>query len=255
MLKFFRRIRRKLIDEEKLKNYLVYAIGEILLVMIGILLAFQVNSWNENRKEKKKELSALIDLKFEFDKNKVSFLESFNYKKEREKKWKEFLISMKDEKRPISERAKIDRGPSGTWTTNLTNSSLNAILSSRVIDKIENDSLKLLLMQWNDIFEDYKEEETKHMNFSFNQLSNYERENIPIRERGAASEVQFYKELFTKEELYNARTKAYQDLHYQNLLINNHSLLVQQIMEGKNVSRVLDQIIDLLDQEIKLKKK
>lgn len=38
MLKFFRRIRRKLIEEGNLKRYLVYAIGEVLLVMIGILL-------------------------------------------------------------------------------------------------------------------------------------------------------------------------------------------------------------------------
>ena len=55
MLKFFRRIRRKLIDEQNLKRYLIYAIGEILLVMIGILLALQVNNWNEQKKNKKKE--------------------------------------------------------------------------------------------------------------------------------------------------------------------------------------------------------
>lgn len=52
MLKFFREIREKLIVEGKLKRYLIYAIGEILLVMIGILLALQVNTWNENRKSK-----------------------------------------------------------------------------------------------------------------------------------------------------------------------------------------------------------
>lgn len=52
MLKFFRSIRQKLIDQKKFKNYLLYAIGEILLVMIGILLALQVNNWNERRKTK-----------------------------------------------------------------------------------------------------------------------------------------------------------------------------------------------------------
>lgn len=50
MLKLFRRIRRKLIDDGNLKRYLIYAFGEILLVVVGILIALQVNNWNEERK-------------------------------------------------------------------------------------------------------------------------------------------------------------------------------------------------------------
>ncbi|WP_420572459.1 DUF6090 family protein [Kordia sp.] len=52
MLKFFRSIRQRLFKQKKFKNYILYAIGEILLVMIGILLALQVNNWNEHRKSK-----------------------------------------------------------------------------------------------------------------------------------------------------------------------------------------------------------
>jgi len=63
MLKFFRRIRRKLINEGNLKRYLIYAIGEILLVMIGILLALQINNWNEDRKEKQFEKNLLLELR------------------------------------------------------------------------------------------------------------------------------------------------------------------------------------------------
>jgi len=48
-MKLFRKIRQALIREGNLKRYLLYAIGEILLVMIGISLAFQVNNWNDNR--------------------------------------------------------------------------------------------------------------------------------------------------------------------------------------------------------------
>ena len=50
MIKFFRRIRQKLVSENKVSKYLLYAIGEIALVMIGILLALQVNDWNENKR-------------------------------------------------------------------------------------------------------------------------------------------------------------------------------------------------------------
>lgn len=52
MIKFFRKIRQKLLSENKFSKYLIYAIGEIILLVIGILIALQINNWNENRKNK-----------------------------------------------------------------------------------------------------------------------------------------------------------------------------------------------------------
>jgi hypothetical protein len=52
MFTFLRKIRTNLVRERKINRYILYAIGEILLVMIGILLALQVNNWNEERKER-----------------------------------------------------------------------------------------------------------------------------------------------------------------------------------------------------------
>ncbi|NBB76574.1 MAG: hypothetical protein GVY02_04270 [Bacteroidetes bacterium] len=62
MLKFFRAIRKKLIEKDNVRKYLLYAIGEILLVVIGILIALQVNTWNENRKIANEEQAILIRL-------------------------------------------------------------------------------------------------------------------------------------------------------------------------------------------------
>ena len=53
MIKFFRKIRQNLLSEGKTKKYLKYAIGEIILVVIGILIALQINNWNEQRKRDK----------------------------------------------------------------------------------------------------------------------------------------------------------------------------------------------------------
>ncbi|MDO1502556.1 DUF6090 family protein [Winogradskyella maritima] len=50
MIKFFRKIRQKLLSENKFSKYLIYAIGEIVLVVIGILIALGINNWNENNK-------------------------------------------------------------------------------------------------------------------------------------------------------------------------------------------------------------
>jgi hypothetical protein len=67
MIKFFRRIRQQLLSENKFSKYLLYAIGEIVLVVIGIFMALQLNTWNENRKNNEKLSSYLqadlIDLK------------------------------------------------------------------------------------------------------------------------------------------------------------------------------------------------
>jgi len=67
MIKFFRKIRQQLLTENKLSKYLLYAIGEICLVAIGILIALQVSNWNEidkkNRQRKTYEQSLISELK------------------------------------------------------------------------------------------------------------------------------------------------------------------------------------------------
>jgi hypothetical protein len=63
MIKFFRHIRQRMIKENRISKYLLYAIGEIILVVIGILIALQVNDWNENRARKELEVSTLKQLK------------------------------------------------------------------------------------------------------------------------------------------------------------------------------------------------
>ncbi len=62
MIKFFRKIRQKLIEQSKVRSYLLYAIGEILLVVIGILIALSINNWNEANKNAKREKAFLINL-------------------------------------------------------------------------------------------------------------------------------------------------------------------------------------------------
>jgi len=62
MIKFFRKIRQKTLTENKFGKYLTYAIGEIILVVIGILIALSINNWNENRKNSIEEKAILENL-------------------------------------------------------------------------------------------------------------------------------------------------------------------------------------------------
>ncbi|NND06773.1 MAG: hypothetical protein HKN87_10380 [Saprospiraceae bacterium] len=62
MIKFFRKIRQKLLSEYKLGKYLLYAIGEIILVVIGILIAVQINNQNIENKRKALEINILLEI-------------------------------------------------------------------------------------------------------------------------------------------------------------------------------------------------
>jgi sensor domain CHASE-containing protein len=63
MIKFFRKIRQKMLTENKFSKYLLYAVGEIILVVIGILIALQINNWNEKEKLKAEEVKFLKNFK------------------------------------------------------------------------------------------------------------------------------------------------------------------------------------------------
>ena len=69
MIKFFRHIRQNLIMKNQTGKYFKYAIGEIILVVIGILIALQINNWNETRKERAQEQELLAQLQSEFKSN------------------------------------------------------------------------------------------------------------------------------------------------------------------------------------------
>ena len=73
MLHFFRKIRHDLIANSKFYKYFKYAIGEIVLVVLGILIALQINNWNEFRNMSKKELTLLANLRNDINSDILAF--------------------------------------------------------------------------------------------------------------------------------------------------------------------------------------
>ncbi len=71
MIKFFRSVRQRLLNENRFTRYLVYAIGEIFLVVVGILIAIQANNWYENKKKEDKETIYLEGLLGDISNDKV----------------------------------------------------------------------------------------------------------------------------------------------------------------------------------------
>ena len=115
MIKFFRKIRRGLLTETKFMKYLVYAIGEIVLVVIGILIALSINNWNDNIKKNemvKVYLQNFVeDLKE--DKQKMEFLKDLNLFRYQSL---QHLLKMAGEVpyKPMSSNSELDISPIST---------------------------------------------------------------------------------------------------------------------------------------------
>ena len=81
MIKFFRKIRKKLLSENKFSKYLIYAIGEIILVVIGILIALQINEYKTNREIESEEIEFLSYVKQDLSKDLENLKNVASFKK------------------------------------------------------------------------------------------------------------------------------------------------------------------------------
>jgi hypothetical protein len=83
MIKFFRKIRQRLLTENKFSKYFLYAIGEIVLVVIGILIALSINNWNENFKNERLETNYLIRISKDLENDFLEFDDAIKLAQER----------------------------------------------------------------------------------------------------------------------------------------------------------------------------
>ena len=245
MLKFFQRIRRKLLDEGNLKRYFIYSIGEILLVVIGILIALQINNWNQQNRDSRTEEKALFDLQEEFVSNKKIFDEYINKKKSVYREGVQFLAIIRNPEIAISEKP-LRRPSVGRRTYNPSMGIIYTILNSDKIDKLENDSLRYWLSNWNDIMIDFQEEMQEQQNFISTILKPYEASIFPLTIEGKGRTINDQKSI-------DSYQKANGDMKYQNLLILNYQLLNVHLEESKLVEDAFIQIQRLLKRELERK--
>jgi len=97
MIKFFRKIRQNLLSEGKTGKYFKYAIGEILLVVIGILIALQINNWNEDRKVRTYELNQLKEIRENLKESKIEIDNDIKFNTTTVKLFKRILNHMEND--------------------------------------------------------------------------------------------------------------------------------------------------------------
>jgi len=148
MIKFFRKIRQKLLSENKFSKYLIYAIGEIFLVVIGILIALQINTWNEIQKTNRWEKRFLKDLRNELNNDFKQLISVYNMqmiKGDANRKVLELIKTTKKEDKAIIDSA-YALSQEGNTTFFPTTGVYDSALSAGKIENIKSDSLKYAIL-------------------------------------------------------------------------------------------------------------
>lgn len=154
MLKFFRNIRQNLLNEDKTSKYLKYAIGEIILVVIGILIALQINNWNQNRLNEKLESQYYERLLEDVREEKVILQATINYSNQVMNHAKNAILVY--ENSPDANSNPIDNlidmyQASQLQDANSASSTYKELIASGQINLIQNDSLKTALIRYFEI--------------------------------------------------------------------------------------------------------
>ncbi len=174
-------------EKNKTGKYLKYAIGEIILVVVGILIALSLNNWNTNRAQKQKEQILLSALNKEFKVNKVQ-LDTVMFHYRRTMKSNNYLLSrlpIKDlKKENLDSLAYHLWNHVDYWTFNPSSGVTSSIMNSSSINIISNNELRQLLVGWNDLLLDYQEEEILARDNYHNLLKPYEKKHWLWTDKG-----------------------------------------------------------------------
>ena len=161
MIKFFRHIRKSLLMDNKTSKYFKYAIGEILLVMVGILLALQVNNWNQQRMDSQKEKLLLEALHDEFIKNK-SQLENVVSMHKKALESVQYIISLFPINPATVNLDSLNKSMpyyARRYTFSPSQGVIRSLVNTSSFELISNLELRELLISWEDVLADYQEEE------------------------------------------------------------------------------------------------
>jgi len=237
MIKFFRKIRQNLLMENKTGKYFKYAIGEIILVVIGILIALSINNWNEGRIKDNKETAILANIHKEFIANKIQLKKIIKaHKKEHNSLAKiisHFPFTSKPEPIVLDSLSRYIWDSYSGYTFDPSQTSINALISTSSFDIISNPELRNLLISWNDLVKDYQDEELANRDFIKNHYEIYISKHF-------AWEINFNDE---RNDL-----KALQSLEFE-YLVNNKYDLINWVLAGsgelQKTEETLNKILEL----------
>jgi len=149
MVQLFRKIHQSLLAENKFSKYLLYAIGEIILVVIGILIALSINNWNESNKLKNEEILYLKRLKIDIEKDTLYYNKNIDRANLLIDKNNSFLKKLYDNQKSIDEGRKLMNMP--LWDSEylaVQDNTYRELVSSGKLNIISNPTLKVAVVDF-----------------------------------------------------------------------------------------------------------
>lgn len=253
MIGFFRRIRKKLADQNKFVQYSRYAVGEIVLVMIGILLALQVNNWNEERKNKIIEKETLMSLNSDLE----SALSQLNYKIVQNQGFKtndSILLDIIHYKKSVSkdsiENLILGHIFSPGFDPEL--GTLNEILSTGKMDVIRNRDLRNHISTWNKYMDELFEVDEKLAHLDLQIKEPLYSEQIPMKNalHKYLTIIIDNPERYPKSNFDWNPEELFQNIEFENMLSNY--ILYSSIQYSRliDIKMSINEMIGLISQEI-----
>jgi len=144
MIKFFRKIRQKLLSENKFSKYLIYAIGEIVLVVIGILIALQINNWNIQNIEQQWEENTLSELEVELSSSQEDIeytIKEFRWMSEA----RNYCLEAVENKYPLNEEFEYKVGGLAFYPWFQPKTSVFNSIQAKGLHVISSDSIRILI--------------------------------------------------------------------------------------------------------------
>ncbi|MFD2588054.1 DUF6090 family protein [Croceitalea marina] len=252
MIKFFRKIRQNLLMENKTGKYFKYALGEIILVVIGILIALQINNWNQNRINNKQEQQILLQLKSEFEEN----LEELG----RKDNMREKMINSAEQLFKIKTENSLSEFPLDTirfyiaWTYNTPTfdpvlGTTNELLSSGKLYLITNNELKTRLTNWSGQVDRLREYEQDLRQYNINNYDPFLTQNFSIKDlfEGVWQEKQYF---FSKENRVKSVHEYIKNQEVDDYIFNILSLCEWTKKESRVVRTYTNEFLNLISQEL-----
>ena len=242
MIRFFRNIRQKLAAENKVAKYLRYAIGEILLVVVGILIALQINNWNEERKSKNEEKVIINNLREELLQVQNDLRVKFDLLEDSRNAVQD-LMNLFGKSRSQIQKANTDSLIFFTlsWPEfNPTSSVLDDLLQSGRLRLITNSELRKLLFKWTPTIEEAKSQYKEMIRFNNDRVFDFLNKHVSFKNIDEYGMV--YSEKKSVFEIDNSL--LFNQVYYENMLEGQLFFFTASLNEIKEINVLIDKILN-----------